>query len=435
MVPEAAPPVVPVSTGTVDPVQTPSVSTEPLQAQIDTLRAQLAAQAERSLVQNVRPTVGGMQTPDDRAQLAMDWMFGSRKAPMPPPSLRRLDDLYVAITGDVNFQGKFDPAYAQLAAATTTTLAGMVVNALNKVTLQYFDNMITYRWYEQIVDVLPHDGSTNTLSLETLDGLTVLPAVAEGQAYTELSVGDARETMTFSKYGAYVGITLETIRRSNIARLQAFPRELVKSAIRTRSAAIAAIFTQAAALGPTLAQDSIALFDAAGHGNLLTTALAAAAWAAVRSAVFEQAIPGASSSLGLWPSFLLVPIELYDTALVMFGYGAGDIGRPVAADTAQEVNPYAESRPGDPRPTVIAVPEWTDATDWAAICDPRLQPVIHMAYANQPGGGGHPMPEIYEVTSETSGLMFSNDVLPVKARDWWTYGVSTYLGVHKSNVA
>jgi hypothetical protein len=52
-----------------------------------------------------------------------------------------------------------------------------------------------------------------------------------------------------------------------------------------------------------------------------------------------------------------------------------------------------------------------------------------MAYANAPQGGAHPMPEIYEVTSETSGLMFSNDVLPVKARDWWTHGVSTWVGI------
>ena len=54
---------------------------------------------------------------------------------------------------------------------------------------------------------------------------------------TELSVGDSKETMAFAKKGGYVGITLEAIRRSDIQRLQAIPRELVKSAIRTRSAA------------------------------------------------------------------------------------------------------------------------------------------------------------------------------------------------------
>lgn len=409
------------STPPANPVQT-------LTAEVANLRAQLAAEVDRRLVTNVRPMVQSMQTPIDRIQLAMDWMFGHRKAPTPPPSIRRIDDLYMAITGDVNWWGKFDPSYSQLAAGTTTTLAAMVVNAINKVMLQYFDSMITYRWYEQIVDVVPHSGDTNTISLNHLDGLAVLPTVAEGQAYTELAVGDATETLTFSKRGAYVGLTLEAIRRSDIQRIQAIPRELVKSAVRTRSAAIAAIFTTAAGLGPTLAQDSVALFNAAHGSNILNAALSAANWAAARTVIFEQTVPG-GGALGLWPSFCLVPIELYDPALVLFGYGAGDVGRPITGGTAQEVDPYAESRPGDPRPTVIVVPEWTDATNWAAICDPRLQPVIHMAYANAPQGGQHPMPEIFEVTSENSGLMFTNDTLPVKARDWWTHGVSTWVGI------
>ena len=84
------------------------------------------------------------------------------------------------------------------------------------------------------------------------------------------------------------------------------------------------------------------------------------------------------------------------------------------------------SRPGDPRPIAIAVPDWTDATDWAAIVDPRLSPVIHMAYANAPQGNVHPMPEIFEVTSETSGLLFSNDTLPVK--------VTRLVGIRRINL-
>lgn len=423
-----------------------------LQAEVLRLRGQVAAQAERTLVTGIRPldyaarpragqapgrpiTAGDLQTPLDRAQAAMEWIFGNPLAPPPPPSMRSLADLYQAITGDVNWYGRFDPAWAQLAAATTTTLAGLVVNAMNKASLQHFNNMITYRWYEQIVNVLPHSGETHDISMITVDGLASLPTVSEGQAYTELSVGDARETMSFAKKGGYVGITLEAIRRSDIQRLQAIPRELVKSAVRTRSAAIASIFTVNSGTGPTLADDSTVLFHANHGGNVATTALSASAWGAVRQVIYEQSVPGTSAPLGLWPSFLLVPIELYDTALVLFGYGGGDVGRPISAATAQEVNPYAQSRTGDPRPVVVATPDWTDATDWAAIVDPRLHPVIHMAYANAPGGGSHPLPEIYEVTSESAGLIFTNDVLPIKARDWWAYGVSTYVGIAKRNVA
>jgi hypothetical protein len=89
----------------------------------------------------------------------------------------------------------------------------------------------------------------------------------------------------------------------------------------------------------------------------------------------------------------------------------------------------------DPRPIPIVVPEWTDATDWAYIVDPAVFPVIHMSYSQAPGGGGHPAPELFSVTSETSGLMFTNDVLPIKVRDEFAVGVSGYLGVGKRNVA
>ena len=39
---------------------------------------------------------------------------------------------------------------------------------------------------------------------------------------------------------------------------------------------------------------------------------------------------------------------------------------------------YSENQqrgqPGD----VITVPEWTDTTDWAAVCDPRIAPAIYV---------------------------------------------------------
>lgn len=383
----------------------------------------------RSPVRGIEPSFR-MRSPAEDVQDALAWLAGDTRIAMPAPHLRSWRDLYLAITGDVNFWGVFDPAQAQLQSANSTTLAGMAANALNKAVELHFENMVTYRWYEQVVAVLPHDGSTQPLTLLHLDGLAALPAVGEGQPYTESTAGDSKETIAFTKYGAYVGITLEMIRRSDIGRIQAIPRLLAQAAIRRRSAAVAAIFTG----NPTLADDSTALFHA-NHGNLDTTAFGAAAWEAARARIFEQTVPGTGKPLALWPSFCLVPVELYDDALALFGYGSGDVGKPNAAGTAQEPNIYGATRPGDPRPIPIVVPEWIDATDWAYIVDPRLHPVLAMAYANAPAGGIHPLPELFEVRSETAGLMFSNDVLPVKARDWWACGVATHVGVGKNAVA
>ena len=400
---------------------------------IEAQRAAEAALAQRNVVQGIRPvTAAMMTTPEDRVQSALNWLFGAVDEAVPAPGMRSIRELYQAITGDSEWRGVFNPEYAQLA-ASTTTLAGMVVNALNKVVRMHYDNLATYRWFETVVDVVPHDGTTQNVQLIMVDGMATLPNVGEGAAYTEAAVGDSKEVMSFTKRGHYVGITLEAIRRSDILRIQAIPREMVKSAVRTRSAAIAGIFTANAGVGPTLADDSTALFHT-NHGNLGSAAFAAAEWKVARQRIWGQAIPGTGLPLGLWPTYALVPIELYDTALEAFGYGSGDVGKPNTAGTAQTVNPYGASRLGDPRPIPIAVPEWTDADDWAYMVDPRLHSVIHMAYANAPQGGGHPLPEIFEVASETGGLMFTNDTLPVKVRDWWGYGVSTYVGIGKNNV-
>ncbi len=383
-----------------------------------------------AIVRDTFPTITGMRTAEDEVQGALNWLVGDVSTPLPAPHLRSLRDLYLAITGDVNFWGVFNPDYARLQSANSGTLTGMAVNALNKAVMLHYDNLITYRWYEQIVHVLPHDGSTQQLQLIHMDSVATLPTVAEGAAYTEATTGDSKETATFTKYGSYVGITLEMIRRSELARIQAIPRLLVQAAIRRRSAAIAGIFTS----NPTLADDSTALFHA-NHGNSDTTAFGSASWEAARTRIFEQALPGSGKPLALWPTYCLVPIELYDDALTAFGYGSGDVGKPNAGGTAQEANIYGLTRPGDPRPVPLVVPEWTDATDWAYIVDPRLHPVIAMAYANAPAGGVHALPEIFEVRSETSGLLFSNDTLPVKVRDWWAYGVTTHVGVGRNVVA
>ena len=408
-------------------------------AEVDRLiqaqKAVLAEAAQPNVVTGLRPlTARDLRTGLDDMQEAMDWCLGVHGGLTPPPSMRNIRDVYLAITGDVDFYGVYNPDHSQLSAASTTTLPGLARNSLNKVIRQHYDNLATFRWYERIVDVVPHDGSTQDIDLVMVDGLANLPTIAEGAAYTEAVTGDSRESMTFGKRGVYVGITLEMFRRSDIAKMQAIPRELVKAAIRTRSAAIAAIFTAASGAGPTMVDDSTALFHA-DHGNLATVAFSATEWAAARKRLFGQTVPGTGSKLGLWPTFALLPMDLYDAALEVFGYGTGDVGKPNSGGTAQTVNPYGESRLGDPRPIPIVVPEWTDATDWAQIVDPRLHPVIQMAYASAPQGGLHALPEIYEVRSETAGLMFTNDTLPIKIRDWWAYGVATHVGIGKNNVA
>ena len=117
------------------------------------------------------------------------------------------------------------------------------------------------------------------------------------------------------KKGGYVGVTREAIKNSDIMQLQAIPRALAAAAIRTRSKAVANLFTMNSGVGPTLATDSKALFHA-DHGNIATTALGtdATAWRAARAAAFKQKELGSDAYMGVYPRYLLIPADLYDVA-------------------------------------------------------------------------------------------------------------------------
>jgi len=370
--------------------------------------------------------LSAMTDPLDIARNAVRWLFGVKSAKLPPPDLRTPSNLYHALTGDHEWRGRFSAEHARFARASTTTLADLATDAMNIIIAEQWEALGAYRWFEPLVTVAPHDGSLNSMNWVSFGGIANLPSVAEGATYTELNVADGKETDSFVKYGGYVGITDEMFRKNQMLKIQAIPRALAAAAVRTRSYYISYIFTQASGTGPTLDDDSTVLFHT-DHANHATTALSIAAWAAARTAMFEQTQLGSSKALGIFPKFILVPIELYDSALVIFGYGQGMGGYPGTANN--DVNPYAESRAGDPRPTVVCVPEWTDATNWYYLADPNVQPVLFMSYAQQPGGGSHPMPELFTVTDPAGGLIFTNDVLPIKVRDWFAYGVATWRGI------
>ena len=396
---------------------------------VEEARAELAAMQEAQTVQmGNRPPRGSVHVFDamDDARSVVEYFFGVPGAPLPPANMRRFSDLYIALTGDEEFRGVFDPTRLMFAAATTATLSNLAADAMNKVIVNKM--AVLNRWFEQIVNVVPNNGTLHDINLITVGGIGTLPTVAEGASYPELPVDDTNEVAPFIKKGGYVGITREAIKNSDILVLQAIPRALAAAAIRTRSKAVADIFTMNSGVGPTLATDSKALFHT-DHGNVATTAFGtdAVAWRAARLAMFKQAEFGSGAYMGIYPRYLLIPADLYDQALVTLGYGEG---QPTSyVPEARDRGVY------DPRPIPIVVPEWTDATDWAYIVDPAVFPVIHMSYSQAPGGGGHPAPELFSVTSETSGLMFTNDVLPIKVRDEFAVGVSGYLGVGKRNVA
>ena len=375
----------------------------------------LVADLAPNPVQGHGPAVQVTMNPLDRIQRAADVLFGVPGAQPTAPRLTGIRELYITLTGDVGLTGRFNPEGVRVseAAVTTSTFADVVKNALNKVLLAAYN--VRPRWWEPIAWQEDFQ-SLNTVTWIKTGGIGDLPTVAEGDAYTELSWSDAAETTAFVKKGGYIGITLEAIDRDDVSALRRAPRELGNAAWRTLSGLVAAIFTQNSGQGPQMA-DGYYLFDATHHGNLRTAALSLDEWSNVVTAMWEQQEPTSGKPLGIRPRYCLVPIELEKTALTIFG-------SPNAPGTGDnDINPYYRAA------SVITVPEWTDANDWAAVADPNDCPGICIGYRY----GREP--ELFVADQPLVGSMFTNDEIRLKVRFYLAVGVADYRPLHKNNVA
>ena len=377
--------------------------------------------------------ISSMFNEKDKLQAAVDDLFDAPREKgsegLKTARLSGIRELYLSLTGDHDLHGGYHPDRVQL--ATTADFTGLVKNALNKIVTNTWDQLgrAGYDWWKNI-SVQEHFGSLHDITGTLIGTVGTLPAVAEGAEYTELVVGDSPETASFTKYGGYIPLTLELIDRDETRKLKAYARELGSAGLRKISALVAEIFTANSAVGPTMA-DTGALFNATavttagGHANLLTTALAIAAWESACQAVYNQpmliknaaGVYGTGPKMAINPTFCLVPRALQNTAWQML---KGEFVR-------EATYVYDNVLKGSAVP--VTVPEWTDATDWAAVCDPVIAPAIYV------GERFGIMPEIYVAGDELSPAVFMNDEHRLKVRHFLAVWVNDFRPLHKSNVA
>ncbi len=403
-----------------------------LTSAVEDSRAMLSELTGASTVQG--PRIHSVFDSRDKLQAAADDLLGAPRdkelEKLAVAKLSGIRELYLMLTGDYDLHGGYDAQRAQF--ATTADFTGLVKNALNKIVVNTWDQLgkAGYDWWSRVVRT-EHFNSLQSITGTLVGTVGSLPAVSEGGEYTELVIGDSPETADFVKYGGYIPLTLELIDRDESRKLAAYPRELAAAGLRKISSLVAAIFTANAGVGPTMA-DSGALFNntaatsAGGHANLLTTALAAGEWDTVSAAVYNQpmlvknsaGVYGTGPRMAINPRFLLVPRALQLTAMKIL--------YPTLENAA---NIYSENmqrgQPGD----VITVPEWTDARDWAAVCDPLIAPAIFV------GERFGIMPEIFIAGDNLSPAVFTNDEHRLKVRHFLACWVNDFRPLHKSNVA
>jgi len=370
----------------------------------------------------------------DRLQAAVDDLLA---APRDEASkglvvsrLSGIRELYHMLTGDFDYHGGFYPDRVQL--ATTADFTGLVKNAMNKIIVERWAALgrAGYDWWKKVC-VVEHFNSLKSITGTLIGTVGALPTVAEGGEYTEFAVGDSPETATFTKYGGYIPLTLELIDTDDARKLAAYPRELANAALRNISKQVAAVFTSNSAVGPTMA-DTGALFNATavttagGHLNLLTTALSAAQWEVVAAAVYNQPMLikntagnyGTGPKQGINPKYLLVPRALQLTAKQVL-YPSLERATQIYTENMQR------GEPGD----VVTVPDWTDVTDWAAVCDPLVAPALYV------GERFGITPEIFVAGDELSPAVFMNDEHRLKVRHFLAVWVNDFRPLHKENVA
>ncbi len=407
-----------------------------LSATIEDARKELAAVMDaQSIAGPGRANITGMYDVKEDFALAMADLFGVEREEQDKSrkvhALQGLRDAYLKATGDQYFTGGYHPEFALVSA----NFPGIVANVQNKILNQAWDDFDeAYGWWKNIVTIKKQK-DLKTVTWVRTGTIATLPSVAERGEYTELGIGDIKETSDFTKYGGYVPLTLESVINDDLDAFMQMPRELAMAGMRLISELVAAIFTVNSGAGPTMT-DTGALFNATaqttagGHANLLTTALGTdyTAWNAVATAMYKKKllVKNASGYYGtgkpqaLKPSFCLVPPDLIAQAEALFV--------PRWDAPAQNV-PATQSPRWGGRVTPLAVPEWTDANDWAAVIDPKLRPGIML---------GHVFgikPQIFSASSEIDPAMFANDESRLKVRQFVTVGVVDDLPLHKNNVA
>jgi hypothetical protein len=248
-----------------------------------------------------------------------------------------------------------------------------------------------------------------TVHCTRLGGYGDLSTVAKGQAYPAL-VSPSDEEVTYApfKKGGTEGIALESIKNDDVGVIREVPKKLSKTAKRTLSKFVLDFIKT----NPTI-YDGLPLFGA-GHNNLGSAALSAAAVSAGRTAMHKQVERDSNDLLPISARSLLVPFALQETGFNIFQRGT-NLDKTFVQNMGLDV---------------LAVWYWLDATDWALVADPSIVESIEVGFLN-----GNQEPELLVQGNPSSGSMFSNDLLTWRISHIYGGTVKDFRGLYKSVVS
>jgi hypothetical protein len=368
----------------------------------------------------------------EQAQASLDDFFGNpvdEKLAGKFPKIYSFKEYYVDITGDAEFTGRYNPDRSlfreALPGAThvvgggTITMTNLLGTSMNRSLTRLYKGQD--KWWSPIVDAVPLGNmkQQDRIRLHSFGSLT--ERTTDGAEYIELDWNETAETYSPTEYGNIVTVGRRAIINDDLRGIRNLPTLLAQSAALTINEYVSNLFTQNSGNGPNLA-DSVNVFNAASHqGNRITGALNRTNLLALRKVIMKM-VNDASKRLSLMPKYLLVPIDLEETAWSLVSTSLD----PESANNT--LNILADGGAGMRRP--IVVPNWTDVNNWYIMADPAQIVCLEMGFLF-----GRQEPELLSQQDPSSGLVWTNDVLSWKVR--WDFGGDwiDYRGAAASVVA
>jgi len=344
-----------------------------------------------------------------------------------------IKEAYRQITGDVDCTGRIEDAVNLSEAEIASGSWAELLRDAMHVALQREYKMTGLDQWRAVADVVPvADFRTNYRP--QMGGFSDLASVSESAAYAAFASEPSDDEASYSvtKYGRTQAVTLETIVNDDVGAIQRLPRKMARAAMRTVS-----VQAWAPVINNSNIYDGTALF-AAGHGsNLGSTALSATTLAAGRMAMRKQAEPDSSERLLLNPRWLIVPVDLEQTAFELCYtpnkplLGLTDTNAALGtATTGTAENPGIPNFHQTFNLEPLVIPHMTDANNWYMAADKGDVPLIEVGFL-----GGRQTPELFVQDLPSQGSMFTEDVITYKIRLIFGVAVLDYRGWYGAVVA
>jgi len=262
---------------------------------------------------------------------------------------------------------------------TTSDFANVLSNTANKALMLGWEQAPeTWQQWVRIGSVPDFKQAERT----GLSGFTSLARVPEDGEITYGKFTDRKEVIQAVSYAKKFRLTYQAIKNDDLNAFTAIPRGMGRAA---QSVIGDIVYGKLDGVGPTLNQDSIALWDTSTHKNYVAAATAptVATLNTANAAMKKQKDPNNSKVLNITPKFLIVPVALEATARELL---ASEYAPDSSPGSTSGKNTMTRNIWYGNTLQIIADPRLDDQTNglaaWYLAADPNVFDTVEVAFVD-----------------------------------------------------